>query len=100
VRVLALSALRGFWQSQDAKAEAPMRLWFRESEMATSRNFSDVRATFGQSDIVRARYIFDVGGNKWRIIARINFEHQRVLIRWVGAHNAYSRLTDEDVARL
>jgi len=100
VRVLALSTLRDYWDQKDAAAEVPMRLWFREAESAAWTSFADIRATFGQTDIVRGRYNFDVGGNKWRIIARINYEHQRVLIRWVGGHESYSRLSEDEIGRL
>jgi len=77
-----------------------MRLWFKETEDSAWHSFADVKSSFNETDLVRGRYIFDIGGNKWRIIARINFDYQRVLIRWVGNHEAYSKLTIEDIAAL
>jgi len=100
MRVLALSALRDFWEGEDAAAQKPMREWFRTCELAKWKSFADVRATFSQTDLVRERYIFDIGGNKWRIIARINFRLGRVLIRWVGGHESYGRLSERDIAAL
>jgi len=69
------------------------------SELRTS-NFADVKATFNQTDLVKDRYIFDIGGNKWRIIATVNFRFGRVLIRWVGSHESYEKLSEREIAAL
>jgi mRNA interferase HigB len=98
--VLALSMLRNFWETVDATAEPPMRQWFREAESAKWKCFADIKGTFNQTDAVRGKYIFDIGGNKWRVIAKVNFDYQRVLIRWVGEHKAYDKLAPDDIAAL
>jgi len=100
VRILALSTLREFWQGENSGAEEPMRTWFKLAERAEWGNFADVKATFGQTDMVQDRFIFDIGGNKWRVIAKINFEYQRMWIRWVGDHESYSKLTKRDIGAL
>lgn len=77
-----------------------MRAWFKEAEAADWKNFADVKQTFNQTDLVKDRYIFDVGGNKWRIIAQINFEFHGVLIKWVGDHEDYDRLSPRQIENL
>lgn len=100
MRVFAFSTLKKFWEERNAQAELPMRAWFKEAEAADWKNFADVKQTFNQTDLVKDRYIFDVGGNKWRIIARVNFEFHGVLIKWVGNHEDYERLTPDQIENL
>ncbi len=100
MRVFALSSLRLFWEQSDAQAEQPMRAWYKESDAANWNNFAEVRQTFNQTDIVKDKYIFDVGGNKWRIIAQINFQFGGVLIKWVGNHADYEKLTPKQIKDL
>lgn len=77
-----------------------MRAWFRETEKADWSNFSQVKQTFNQTDLVADRYIFDIGGNKWRIIAQINFDFHGVLIKWVGNHSDYEKLSRKHIENL
>lgn len=77
-----------------------MRAWFKEAEAADWKNFADIKQTFNQTDIVKDRYVFDIGGNKWRIIAQINFDFHGVLIKWVGHHDDYGRLTLKQIEKL
>ena len=100
MRVFALSTLKEFWESEDPGAESSMRAWFKECENASWSNFADVKKTFNQTDLVADRYIFDIGGNKWRIIARVNFQFGGVLIRWVGNHEKYSNLDRTTIGKL
>ncbi len=100
MRVFALSTLRQYWETRDSDAEKSFRAWFKECENADWNNFADVKQTFDQTDLAGNHYIFDVGGNKWRIIAKINFQFAGILIRWVGNHEEYSRLSEGDIRSL
>ena len=100
MRVFALSALRKFWEDEDPQSEQALRSWYREALAASWKNFADVKQTFNQTDIVKDKYIFDVGGNKWRIIAQINFDFHGVLIKWVGNHADYDHLTSKQIKDL
>ena len=71
-------------------------VWFKIARKAHWRNFQDTRATFGQTDTAvgytgRTATIFDIGGNKYRVIAVVNFEKQALLIEEVWTHEEYSR---------
>ena len=50
-------------------------------------------ATFSSADLLAdGRVVFDVGGNKWRIVAKLNFRHQVLYVRFVGTHAQYDRI--------
>jgi mRNA interferase HigB len=70
--------------------------WFKIARKAHWRNFQDTRATFGQTDTAlgdtgRTATIFDVGGNKYRIVAHVDYARQTVKIEAVLDHTEYDR---------
>jgi mRNA interferase HigB len=76
------------------RAVAPLDEWFRLTEKAAWRNFADVRRCFGQTDIARVRSgntvcIFDIGGNKFRLIAKVSYEKEKVYVLRILTHKEY-----------
>ena len=98
MQVLSLGRLRDFW-TQYPDAEKPLRAWYKIVRAATWSNFAEARATFGSADAVGDnRVIFNVGGNKYRLVARIAYgPYYRVMIKFVGTHEAYDRINPETV---
>jgi mRNA interferase HigB len=90
--VISIKRLRDFWQDPKyPHAEEPLRAWHQITAKANWTCFADVRATFGGADPVGNKVVFDIGGNKYRIIAVIDYEHHRVFIRAVMDHKEYDR---------
>ena len=59
---------------------------------------ADVRAMFGSADFVADnRVIFDIGGNKFRIVARVSYRFKRVLVKFIGTHREYDQINPEVV---
>ena len=102
MRVIAKSILVKFCQrlpkGPRAIAEAAMTDWYTTVSNAAWSNFADVKATFNSADYVSGgKIVFDVGGNKYCVVALIGFRTQRVFILFVGTHAEYDRI---DVAEL
>ena len=77
-------------------AVLPLDLWYRTTLRATWRNFAEVKRTFGQTDLVRVSSnntvaVFDIGGNKFRLVARISYEKQKIYVLRMLTHKEYSR---------
>jgi mRNA interferase HigB len=95
MRVITWRALRQFAEQWPAAAE-PLRDWYRITLRATWRRFADVKATFGQTDQAKVRSgqtvcIFDIGGNKYRLIAFISYAKAKVYVLRVMTHKEYDR---------
>jgi mRNA interferase HigB len=102
MRVIARSALVKFCEQlpkgKRAAAEASLAEWHTTTSNAEWRNFADVKATFNSADyIANGKIVFDVGGNKYRVIGLIGFRTRRVFILFVGTHAEYDQI---DVAKL
>jgi mRNA interferase HigB len=84
VDVIAKSALVNFWSSLPKvapreTAEAAMMEWYTTASKASWRNFSELKKTFNSADVVAGnKVIFDVGGNKYRIVGLVAFRSKRI----------------------
>jgi mRNA interferase HigB len=97
MQIIAKRALRLFWE-QHAQAAAPLRAWFAMVSKAEWDGPADVRAMFASADFVGDnRVIFNVGGNKFRLIVRVSYPFKRVLIKFVGTHAEYDTVNPETV---
>jgi mRNA interferase HigB len=90
VRVISKKALREFWE-QHADAEVPLRAWYAATTKATWSNLAEVRQTINSADVVGNLTIFNIGGNKYRLIVAIHYDRQMIFIRHVLTHAEYNR---------
>jgi mRNA interferase HigB len=89
VNVISKKRLIEFWQSHPL-AETPLRNWFKLLSQVEPTNFAELKESFGSVDLVKDYVVFDVGGNKFRIIAIVYFESKLVLVRHVFIHEDYN----------
>lgn len=69
--------------------------WYIKTEQSRWNCFADMRQTFGSVDSMgNNRFVFNVHGNKYRIIAIVIFASQKVYIRFIGTHAEYSKIKD------
>jgi mRNA interferase HigB len=98
MQVIAKRTLRLFWE-RHPQAEGPLRAWYAVVTRVVWKGPVDVKAMFGANvDFVSDnRIIFDIGGNKYRLVAHVAYRFKRVLIKFVGTHKEYDRIDPESV---
>src|SRR5258708_40306393 len=75
MRVIAIKRLREYWQKEPA-AEQALRAWYVEAEEADWKTPARIKAKYGNESILRnGRVVFNICGNKYRLIVRISFDH-------------------------
>lgn len=94
MRVISRRALREFWEVHP-QAKEPLAAWFQIMERSTFADFNAVKATFRAADYVAPYTVFDIGGNKFRIIAAIHYNRRRLYVRHVFTHERYDRWSKE-----
>ena len=72
-------------------AETSLRHWITAVEESVWKKFSDVRKLFGCADQVGKFTVFNIGGNKYRIIAAIHYNSGKVYVRNILTHGEYDR---------
>ena len=94
MQIVALRTLRQFWEERQPQAEKPLRTWYGIVAEAEWSGPADVKAQFGAAvDFVADnRLIFDIGGNKYRLIVRVSYEFKAVQVKFVGTHEDYDKI--------
>jgi len=90
MHVISRKALQQFWVLHP-DAEGPLRAWYRIACKASWTKFADVRADCPAADQVGKFTVFDIGGNKYRLITVIHYNRGKVYVRHVLTHKDYDR---------
>jgi mRNA interferase HigB len=94
LRVISKAKLRQFWERPgNGEAKKPLSDWFNtvNSREIDWRNVADVRATYWRADQVGDCVVFDIGGNKYRLITIIRNDIHMVYVRKVMTHKEYDK---------
>jgi mRNA interferase HigB len=97
MRVIALSALREFWE-RHPDARPALEAWYADAKRATWKAPSDIKDTYRNASIVgKNRVVFNIKGNSYRLVVAVQYEHGIVFIRFAGTHRDYDRMDVETV---
>ncbi len=92
MRVIAVAALRAFWQ-QRTDAEQPLKAWFEEASKATWTQPSDIKAKYrGASILKNRRVIFNIKGKDYRLVVAVAYRLQIVYVKFIGTHQQYDAI--------
>jgi mRNA interferase HigB len=94
VRVISKTRLRRFWELPGRDdAEGPLRAWYTRVNNRTTawESWADVKAEFASASSVGNCAVFNIGGNKYRLVVRIFYSSQKVYVLKVMTHKEYDR---------
>ena len=95
MRVIAKRTLREFWQ-RFPDAEQALKAWHAEAEAATWQSPAEIKAQYRNASILKdSRVVFNICGNKYRLVVKINYRHAMILIRFIGTHKEYDAIDTE-----
>lgn len=100
MRLIARAALREFWESSPAYTDSktPLVEGYRHIEKSTFYTPQDLKAELRTASILKGgRVVFNIGGNKYRVIMAIDYPRQLGFIRFVGTHAQYDQINAETV---
>ncbi len=98
--VIALSTLKVFWENDSSRADAiqPTLAWHRHALKADWSSPAEVKADFKNASILKdGRVVFNIAGNKYRLVVWINYAYKIVYIRFIGTHAQYDRIDAQTV---
>ncbi|MGH7964105.1 MAG: type II toxin-antitoxin system HigB family toxin [Candidatus Binatia bacterium] len=90
MHTISRKALRCFWE-QHPDSETALARWFKIMQTTVFRSFDELRLTFPTADKVGNLIVFNIGGNKYRLITSIHFNRGKVYVRYVLTHSDYNR---------
>ena len=94
MRIIALSTLKTFWEDSPEYIDAkePTLAWYRHVLNADWGSPADVKQDFRNASILKdGRVVFNIAGNKYRLVVWINYAYKVVYIRFIGSHAQYEK---------
>jgi mRNA interferase HigB len=92
LRVIAKRILRQFW-ARHPDCEQQLKSWYQETQKSEWKNTHALKKEYPTASILRDnRVIFNIKGNNYRLIVRINFQYQMMWIRFIGTHKEYDKI--------
>jgi mRNA interferase HigB len=95
MRIIAKRTLREFWEAhpRNRASKTPLEDWHAQARAADWESPAQLKAQFGDASILRDnRVVFNIGGNKYRLVARINYRYRVLYVRFVGTHAEYDQI--------
>jgi len=92
LRVIAKKILREFWEKHP-DCEQQLKAWYQETSQAEWKNTKVIKAGYPSASFLAAnRVVFNIKGNHYRLIVKINYDYQMVWIRFIGTHAEYDKI--------
>jgi mRNA interferase HigB len=97
VRIIAISTLRHFWEIH-ADAEEQIKAWYQEAKAADGSTPHQIKAMYRNASVLGGnRIVFNIAGNKVRLIVKFNYAYRIGYVRFIGTHGEYDRINAEEV---
>jgi mRNA interferase HigB len=97
MRVIALRTIKQFIAKHD-DAREPALAWYRQVLGADWASPAEVKREFGSASILKdGRAVFNIGGNKYRIVVWINYPYRVVYVRFIGTHRQYDAIDAQTI---
>ena len=97
VHVIKRPTLIGFYKKHN-DAQGPLEAWWQEAKHAKWSCPADIKRLYPSSSLLGSnRVVFNIGGNKYRLVVKINYPTQTVFIRFIGTHKEYEKINAEKI---
>lgn len=92
MRIISKGALRDFWLKH-ADSEQALKAWYQEANNSSWNHPNDIKAEYPSASILADnRIVFNIKGNRYRLIVKINYSYQMMWIRFIGTHAEYDKI--------
>ena len=88
MHIITRRALKDFAENHP-EAETPLAAWYKVISKGSYLNLMEIRAVFPSADDVQGLCVFNIGGNKFRLVTKIEYRWQKVFIKGVMTHDEY-----------
>ncbi|HUK56852.1 MAG TPA: type II toxin-antitoxin system HigB family toxin [Nitrospiria bacterium] len=97
MRILSRKILREFWEKHP-DAEQPLQAWYHDVKHADWRSPANIKAVYRNASFVgQNRVVFNIKGNKYRLVVAVQYDFRIVFIRFIGTHKEYDAINAEKV---
>lgn len=85
MRIISKGTLKKFWETEP-DAQSPLEAWHAEVKRARWSSHAEIKRRYGSASILKdRRVVFNIGGNKYRLVVWINYQFHTIYVRFIGA---------------
>lgn len=97
MRIIAKKVLREYWVKHP-DSEQQLKSWYQEAEDAEWKSPRDIKRDYPSASILAGnRVVFNIKGNHYRLIVKINYDYGMIWIRFIGTHSAYDKIDAQTI---
>jgi mRNA interferase HigB len=97
MRIIVRKTLKDFWEKHP-QAEQPLQSWYEECRHGNWKTTQDIKRSYRSADFLPDnRVVFNISGNKYRLVVKINYGYDVVYIRFIGTHAEYDKINAETI---
>ena len=97
MRILSKRRLRAYWE-REPRAERPLKAWYAIASRAAWSSPADVKEIYRNASIVgNNRIVFNIAGNRYRLVVYFNYPHGKGFVRFVGTHAEYDSIDATEI---
>jgi mRNA interferase HigB len=97
MRIISIKMLKDYWQKEPS-AKGELQAWYAEAKAAEWKTPADVKAKYRNASVLKGgRVVFNICGNKYRLVVWINYKFAIVYIRFIGTHKEYNKIDVESI---
>lgn len=92
MRVFARKTLVDFW-THHSDSEQALKAWFSEAEKSNWKSPNEIKRKYPHASILSDnRVVFNIKGNTYRLVVKINYDYGQMFIRFIGTHAQYDKI--------
>lgn len=98
VRIISVKKPKDFWEIGNTESEQPLKVWCQIFKQGDFQSSNEIKQLFPSASIIgNNRIIFNICGNKYRLITYIRYDIQIIYIRFVGTHAEYDKVNAKEI---
>lgn len=98
MRIIAIKRLKDFWDKGNADSQQPLKVWYQIFKQNNFNNPSEIKRLFPSCSFVGDnRVVFNISGNKYRLVVYIRYDIQIIYIRFIGTHADYDKINVKEI---
>ena len=97
LRVIAKKILREFWE-RHSDCEHQLKSWYQEVDKGTWKSLNELKLEYPSASILNdQKIVFNIKGNHYRLIVKLNYDYQMIWIRFIGTHAEYDKIDANEI---
>lgn len=98
MRIISVKKLKDFWESGNVESEQPLKVWYQMFKQGNFNAPNEIKLLFPNASFIgNNRVVFNICGNKYRLITYIRYDIQIVYIRFINTHAEYDKINAKEI---